>query len=315
MTRTHGGDDYHLAVLVEEVVRCFEGAPEGEIFDGTLGAGGHAEALLDAYPACRVLGVDRDPEALAEARARLGRFGDRVRILHARFDEAAVAAGLTGPTLSGALLDLGISSHQIDEAERGFTFREGAPLDMRMEGAESGAGTAADLLNEWEEDRISRLLRSYGDEPRSRAIAREIVKRRAERPMERTEDLLAAIEAVYRRPPMAKEKARVFQALRIEVNDELGALERALPALRDALLPGGAFVVLSYHSLEDRRVKNAFREWSRACTCPPEIPVCVCRGEPLGTLLTRSIVRPSDAEIGANPRARSARLRAWRKAA
>ncbi|TVP53574.1 MAG: 16S rRNA (cytosine(1402)-N(4))-methyltransferase RsmH [Gemmatimonadales bacterium] len=315
MTRTHGGDDYHLAVLVDEVVRCFEGVPEGEIFDGTLGAGGHSEALLDAYPACRVLGVDRDPEALAEARERLGHFGDRVRILHARFDEAAVAAGLTGPTLSGALLDLGISSHQIDEAERGFTFREGAPLDMRMEGAASGATTAADLLNEWEEDRISRLLRSYGDEPRSRAIAREIVKRRAERPMERTEDLLAAIEAVYRRPPMAKEKARVFQALRIEVNDELGALERALPALRDALLPGGTFVVLSYHSLEDRRVKNAFREWSRTCICPPEIPVCVCRGEPLGTLLTRSIVRPSDAEVEANPRARSARLRAWRKAA
>ena len=311
---THG-DDYHRAVLVDEVVRFLGSAPAGEVLDGTLGAGGHAEALLEALPGSRVLGVDRDPDALAAARVRLERFGDRVRILHARFDEAATAAGMTGPTLSGALLDLGISSYQIDEAERGFTFREGAPLDMRMEGAATGAMTAADLLNEWEEDRISRLLRSFGEEPRSRAIAREIVKRRAERPMKRTEDLLAAIQAVYRRPPMAKEKARVFQALRIEVNDELGALERALPAVREALLPGGVFVTISYHSLEDRRVKNAFREWSRACICPPEIPVCVCRGKPLGELLTRSVVRPSDAELESNPRSRSARLRAWRKSA
>ncbi len=308
-------DAYHTAVMVDEVVDLLRPAASGTILDGTLGGGGHSEALLERYPECTILGVDRDPEAREEAGRRLERFGNRVRIMGARFDEAARAAGLAGPTLDGALLDLGISSHQIDADRRGFTFREEAPLDMRMEGREGGGPTAANLLNEWEEERISRLLRSYGEEPRSRAIAREIVRRRAQRPLETSEDLAAAMAAVYGRPPLSKEKARVFQALRIEVNDEIGALERALPAIRDALVPGGVFVVIAYHSLEDRPVKRAFREWSRACVCPPEIPICVCRGAPLGTLLTRSVARPSEAEIESNPRARSARLRAWRKAA
>jgi 16S rRNA (cytosine1402-N4)-methyltransferase len=309
------GDEYHRGVMIDEVLEYLEPAGGGEILDGTLGAGGHSLALLEAYPGCRVLAVDRDPDAVRVGRERLAPFGARARVLQARFDEAAVAAGLAGPTLSGALLDLGISSHQIDEGQRGFTFREGAPLDMRMEGPGAEGPTAADILNGWEEDRLSRMLRKYGDEPRSRAMARQIVKLRGERPFEKSEDLLAAMGAAYGRPPQAKEKARVFQALRIQVNDELGALERALPAVRDALLPGGVFVVLAYHSLEDRLVKNDFREWSRSCICPPEIPICLCRGEPLGTLLTRSVVKPSAEEVESNPRARSARLRAWRKAA
>jgi 16S rRNA (cytosine1402-N4)-methyltransferase len=309
------GREYHRPVLVDEVVALLAPAAEGEILDGTVGGGGHAEALLTAYPACGVLAVDRDPEALEEARRRLARFGDRVRFLRARFDEAAAGAGLAGPVLSGALLDLGVSSRQIDAPERGFAFRPGAPLDMRMEGGEGGRQTAAGILNQWEEEELKQLFRRYGEEPRARFLAREVVRRRGETPFRLAEDLVEAMEAAFRRPPAIKEKARVFQALRIQVNDEMGALERALPALRDALVPGGVLVVISYHSLEDRPVKNTFREWSRNCVCPPELPICVCRGEALGETLTRSVVRPSDAEVARNPRSRSARLRAWRKAA
>ncbi|TVR51498.1 MAG: 16S rRNA (cytosine(1402)-N(4))-methyltransferase RsmH [Gemmatimonadales bacterium] len=313
--RARHGSDYHHPVMVEEVVKILEPAGEGEILDGTVGGGGHAEALLSTYPGCRILAVDRDPEALEEARGRLAPFGDRVRFLKARFDEAAVGASLAGPVLSGGLLDLGVSSRQIDRSERGFAFRTGAPLDMRMEGAEGGGFTAADILNQWEEGKLKELFRRIGEEPRARFIAREVVRRRREIPFRVADDLLETMEAAFRRPPAIKERARVFQALRIQVNDELGALGRALPALRDALLPGGILVVISYHSLEDRPVKQAFREWSRSCVCPPEIPVCVCRGEALGETLTRSVVRPTPKEVEGNPRSRSARLRAWRKAA
>jgi 16S rRNA (cytosine1402-N4)-methyltransferase len=310
-----GGGTYHLPVLVEEVVRFLAPAADGEILDGTVGGGGHAEALLSAYPECRVVAVDRDPEALEEARRRLTPFGERVRFLRARFDEAGAAAGLAGPVLAGALLDLGVSSRQLDARERGFTFRSGAPLDMRMEGAAGDGPTAADLLNQWEEGELKVLFRRFGEEPRARFIAREVVRRRRDAPFRTAQDLLETMETAFRRPPAIKERARVFQALRIQVNDEMGALERALPAIRDALLPGGVFVVISYHSLEDRPVKTAFREWSRRCICPPEIPICRCRGEALGTNLTPSVVRPGAEEVERNPRARSARLRAWRKAA
>lgn len=284
--------------------------------DGTVGGGGHAEAILREIPESRVLAVDRDEEALKESRRALGPWGDRVRFLRARFDEAARGAGLLGPSLRGALLDLGVSSRQIDEDRRGFAFRSGeAPLDMRMGGEGEATPTAAMILNEGEEEELARIFREFGEEPRARRLAAEIVKRRASEPFERAKDLLDAMNVVYRRPPTAKEKARVFQALRIQVNRELESLRTALPLLREALLPGGVLVVISYHSLEDRHVKHTFREWSRSCVCPPDLPVCVCRGEPLGETLTRKVVRASDDEVAANPRARSARLRAWRKAA
>jgi 16S rRNA (cytosine1402-N4)-methyltransferase len=306
---------YHRPVLVDRVLELLAPAAGGEILDGTVGGGGHAEALLAAHPETRVLGVDRDPEALEAARRRLAAFGERVRLLRARFDQAAKAAGLTGPTLSGALLDLGVSSRQIDRPERGFAFRSGAPLDMRMGGAGESGPTAADLLNEWEEARLKDLFRRYGEEPRARFLAGEVVRRRREAPFRTAEDLVNAMETAFGRPPSTKEKARVFQALRIEVNDELGALREALPALRDALRAEGVLAVISYHSLEDRIVKHAFREWSRSCVCPPELPICTCRGRALGTTLTRSPIRPSPEEVEANPRSRSARLRGWRKAA
>jgi 16S rRNA (cytosine1402-N4)-methyltransferase len=305
---------YHAPVLVDEVVHFLAPAEEGEILDGTVGGGGHAEALLLAYPRCRILAVDRDPDALAESRQRLAPFLDRVRFLHARFDAAAQGAGLIGPTLQGALLDLGVSSRQIDAGGRGFSFRPGVPLDMRMGGSGAKGETAASLLNSWDEERIRRLFWDYGEEPRSRALARVICEVRKERPFSTSDDLLDAMGRALGRAPFVKEKARVFQALRIEVNREMEALDTALPALRDALLPGGILVVISYHSLEDRPVKNAFREWSRRCTCPPEIPLCICRGEALGQTLTRSVVTPGAEELERNPRSRSARLRAWRKA-
>ncbi len=306
---------FHRPVLVKEVVSALEPAAHGEILDGTVGGGGHSRALLERYPECRILAVDRDPEALEEARRALSDFGTRVRFLEARFDEAAEGASLAGPSLSGALLDLGVSTHQIDSDRRGFTFRPEAPLDMRMSAGQAGSTTAAALLNERSEDDLTRIFRRYGEEPRARRLAGAVARRRKEAPLGVAGDLIEVMAEVFGRPPHVKEKARVFQALRIEVNGEMEALERSLPAIREALLPGGVFVVVSYHSLEDREVKNAFREWGRSCVCPPALPVCRCRGEPLGEVLTRRVVRPSEAEVQENPRARSARMRVWRKAA
>jgi 16S rRNA (cytosine1402-N4)-methyltransferase len=307
---------FHTPVLVDEVIALLADTPaEGEILDGTVGGGGHAAAILERIEGSRVLAVDRDPDALTAAQEVLAPWQDRVRFLRARFDEGAKGAGLLGPSLRGALLDLGISSHQIDDASRGFTFRsDDVALDMRMSGGADGGPTAAELLNEIEEADLVRLLRRYGEEPRARRLARAVVERRAEAPLRTVGDLIGAMREAYGREPMAKERARVFQALRIEVNRELEALEAALPLLREALLPGGVLVVISYHSLEDRIVKNAFREWSRECVCPEGLPVCRCRGHALGETLTRRVVRPSDAELETNPRARSARLRGWRKA-
>lgn len=306
-------DRYHTPVLVEEVIRWLEPRRGGLYFDGTLGGGGHSEAILESGPEARVVAVDRDPEALAEARERLSVHGERFEALEGDF--ADVAERLEDE-LAGALLDLGVSSHQIDADRRGFSFRAGSPLDMRMDaGGERGASrvTAADILNQYEEAELLRVLWEYGEEKRARPIVRRVLERREERPFERSEDLVSVLEDVYRFRLTPQDQARVFQALRIEVNDELSSLDRALPVLRERLDPGGVLVVIAYHSLEDRRVKNAFRDWSRACVCPPELPVCQCRGEPLGETLTRKVVRPAEEEIEANPRSRSARLRAWRR--
>jgi 16S rRNA (cytosine1402-N4)-methyltransferase len=300
---------YHDPVLVEEVVAYLEPQRGGLYFDGTLGGGGHSEAILRAGPEARVVAADRDPDALAESERRLARFGDRLEVRAGDFADVAESLDLA---LSGALLDLGVSSHQIDASARGFTFRPGAPLDMRMGGS---GRSAADVLNGYDEDALVRVLREYGEERRARPLARRIVSRRADTPFDRSDDLVAVLEAEYRHRLTPQDKARVFQALRIEVNDEMGSLDRALPALRERLEPGGVLVVIAYHSLEDRRVKNAFREWSRSCVCPPDLPVCQCRGEPLGETLTPKVVRPRESEVEGNPRSRSARLRAWRKAA
>lgn len=307
-----GGDIRHRPVLLREVLEFLSPERGGLYFDGTLGDGGHSEAILEAGADARVIGVDQDPEALEVAARRLARFGDRLELVQANFAEAV--SEVREP-LSGALLDLGVSSRHLDVEARGFSFRPGTPLDMRMAGSSSGLPTAADLLNELPEGELADLFYRYGEERRSRRLAAAIVAQRRVARFETSDDLLAVLERVFGPRLEASDRARLFQALRIAVNDELGVLERVLPALRDRLGEGGVFVVLSYHSLEDRLVKDAFRDWSRSCICPPAFPVCRCRGEPLGEVLTRRPIFASAEEVAANPRARSARLRAWRKAA
>jgi 16S rRNA (cytosine1402-N4)-methyltransferase len=307
----------HEPVLAEEVIALLAPGRGGAFLDGTVGGGGHAERLLEADPGISLIGVDRDPEALAAATRRLARWADRVTLIEGDFrDAAAIVADRIGiHGLSGALLDLGVSSHQMDETARGFSFRRSTPLNMRMGGTTGGGRTAADLLNSADEAELGRIFREYGEERRWRALAREVTRRRRTAPLRTADDLVAAITRVLGPGADARSKARIFQALRIEVNDEMTALDAALDAILGLLTAGGRLAVISYHSLEDRRVKDAFREWSRACICPPELPECRCRGVPLGRTLTRKPVRPGASELARNPRARSARLRAWEKAA
>lgn len=310
--RTGGAWDsaYHAPVLVDEVVQLLAGA--GRVLDGTLGGGGHSAALLEA--GASVVGLDRDPAAIAAARARLadheraGRF-QAVRTNYADLDRVEA---LRGARFDGILLDLGISSHQIDQLERGFSFREGAPLDMRM--GDDAERSAAELLNEAEETELVRIFRELGDEPRAGRLAREVVRRRATRPFATSDDLVHAIRGALGPRSGPGDFARLFQAVRIAVNRELERLAEALPALRDRLAPGGTLAVIAYHSGEDRLVKHLLRDWSVGCTCPPLQPVCTCGGVAPGALVTRKAVGASVGEVARNPRSRSAKLRAWRRA-
>lgn len=297
--------DFHLPVLLDAVVRAASGAARA--VDCTLGDGGHAEALRAA--GAEVLGIDRDPEAIGRARARLGT--DRMRFLNAVYSapEALRAIGEFGPDF--ILLDLGVSSRQLDDEALGFTFRRGAPLDMRM--SRTGR-SAADLLNEGSAGELARVFSDYGDEPRARRLAEEVVRRRGQAPFSTSDDLVNAIRGVLGPRSGPGDFARLFQAVRIAVNDELPGLALALPELRGRLRPGGRLAVISYHSGEDRVVKHQFREWAAACICPAIQPVCTCRGRPLGRLAPRKPLQPSDDEVAANPRARSARLRVFQVA-
>ena len=303
---------FHDPVLVREVMESLTPSGEGVYLDGTVGGGGHSAILLKECASCEVIAVDRDPDALEAAKAGLAPFGARVRFVQARFDEALRSADLSEP-LAGVLLDLGVSSHQLDSDRRGFAFRVGVELDMRMDGTQAGQPSAAQILNSEPEEALARIFHEYGEEPRSRGLARAVVERRAATPFRTSDDLVAVLYRTLGRIPKAKDKARIFQALRIAVNDELTCLERGLTEFREAMAPDARMVVISYHSLEDRLVKNAFRDWSRSCVCPPGMPVCTCRRAPLGSVLTRKAVRPSEVEVRRNPRARSARLRAWKK--
>lgn len=273
--------------------------------DGTLGDGGHAEALRAA--GAEVLGIDRDPAAIAVARERLGDAGIKYLTASYGSELALASAAEFRPDL--VLLDLGVSSRQLDQDARGFSFRPGAPLDMRMEAV---GPTAADLLNRADASRLAGILADWADEPRARRLAAEIVRRRARHRFAVSDDLVNAIRGV--RGPQAgpADFARIFQAVRIAVNHELDELERALPAFRDALVPGGRLAVISYHSGEDRVAKHAFQAWSRRCVCPPRQPVCTCRGRALGRAEPRKPIVPDAAEIADNPRARSAKLRVFR---
>jgi 16S rRNA (cytosine1402-N4)-methyltransferase len=287
-------------------------APErgGLFLDGTVGGGGHAEAILQSDEEVRLLAVDRDGEALERAGARLATYEERITLKQGDYADAQALYDLGEGALAGVLLDLGVSSHQIDTRERGFSFRPGAPLDMRMSG--QGA-TAAELLESLSVEELAEIFREFGEERTARRLAAGIVENRKRSPLRTSNDLVRLVEDVWGRPPAASDLARLFQALRIAVNRELDSLARALPALRELLAPGGRMVVISYHSLEDRAVKRSFREWSQECICPPKIPVCQCRGRPLGHALTRGPVRPAAEEVADNSRARSALLRAWER--
>ena len=303
---------YHAPALVDAVVELLGAGTL--VLDGTLGGGGHSAALLDAGVA-RVIGIDRDQNALDAASARLADelLAGRFEVHTANYADLDRVPALRDLRFTGILLDLGISSHQIDDASRGFSFREGAPLDMRM-GADA-VRSAADVLNESDDEALTTLFRIYADEPRAGRLAREIVRRRATRPFATSDDLVGAIRATFGSRSGPPEFARLFQAVRIAVNDELAGVERALPDLRDRLAAGGTLAVIAYHSGEDRLAKHAFRAWSEDCICPPRHPMCTCGGNrSLGRVVTRRPLTASAEETARNPRARSAKLRAWQRA-
>jgi 16S rRNA (cytosine1402-N4)-methyltransferase len=291
---------FHVPVLLAPILTAARGA--GRAVDATLGDGGHSAALLEQ--GIEVLGIDRDPDALAVSRARLGDRGIQYLLASYGSTEALAAVAGFGPDF--ILLDLGVSSRQLDEEGRGFTFRPGAPLDMRMG---SSGGSAAELLNTADERTLEALFRDYGDERRARRLASEILRRRVRRPFSTSDDLVNAIRATLGAKAGPSEFARLFQAVRMAVNDEPGELERVLTSFRDALSPGGRLSIITYHSGEDRMVKQSFRDWARSCVCPPELPICICRGRALGRVEPRKPIVPEPAELAVNPRARSAKLR------
>jgi 16S rRNA (cytosine1402-N4)-methyltransferase len=255
----------------------------------------------------RVLAVDCDPAAVEAAR---GRFDPhRVSVLRGHFADPGILQAIAAFQPDFILLDLGMSSTQLEDPERGFSFRPGIRLDMRLDS--SASRTAAEVLNTYRQEDLARLFAEYGDEPRARRLARAVVRRRQRHALTTSDDLVNAIREALGPRAGPGDFARLFQAVRIEVNQELQELTEALPAMRDALSPGGILAVISYHSGEDRVVKHAFAEWARACVCPPRQPVCTCRGRPLGVVATRHPIRPSAEEVAANPRARSARLRVF----
>ena len=297
----------HVPVMLDEIVEVFRSVPAGVVLDATLGGGGHSEAILESRADLGIFGIDRDPAALVAAGDRLSRFGDRVVTHRCRFDELRAAMeAFRIDHLSGALFDLGVSSPQLDVGERGFSYRADGPLDMRMD--PSSPWSAADVVNGYDERELARVIRRHGDERFASRIARALV---AARPIETTGELAAivttAIPAAARRTGGHPAK-RTFQAIRIEVNSELEVLPDAIDDAIDAIVPGGRIAVLSYHSGEDRIVKERFRVAAGACDCPPDLP-CVCGAVQTVRLVRRVPRTPSEAERGANRRAESARLR------
>lgn len=302
----------HLSVMPEDSVRLLGCSKKGIYVDGTLGGGGHTAEILRANPDNRVIGIDRDIDALKAAGEFLKPFGDRVSFVRDDFRNIKnVVEGFGAGPVDGVILDVGVSSYQLDSAERGFSFRMDAPLDMRMDTRQ--AETAASLVNSLDEEGLARIFREFGEEAFAWRIAKAIVAGRARGPIETTGELVDIVLFAIPKKFHGKRihpATKVFQALRIAVNDELESLKQGVNGGMGVLKEGGRMVVISFHSLEDRIVKNAFREASTGCVCPPKFPICVCGHKPAVKLLTRKAATASVEEIEKNPRARSAKLRA-----
>ena len=307
---------HHIPVLLDEVLALLAPQRGGVFVDGTLGGGGHAEAVLERLPqAGRLVGVDRDRAALAAAGARLARFDDRFTALHGNFFELrALLESIGIEQVNGILLDLGVSSHQLDTPERGFSYHTDAPLDMRMD--TDGGLSAYDVVNAYSEAELARILREYGEERFAGRIAARIVNNRKEKPIASTAELAdlvkQAIPAKFRNEPQHPAR-RTFQAIRIEVNGELDGLRDAVEQAHGLLQTGGRLCIITFHSLEDRIVKQAFRSFERPCTCPPSAPICICGRTPTGTILTKKPLTCSAEEAAANSRSTCAKLRCIEK--
>ena len=307
----------HKSILVSEILGFLDLQPGSVVIDATLGLGGHAEAVLQTSADTRVIGIDQDQKALETATERLKSFGSRFHGVHSNFVEiSSVADELNITAVDAVIADLGVSSMQLDDAERGFSFRFDAPLDMRMD--TSKGSTAAELLEELDQEEIANLIYRYGEERKSRRVARLIVERRdAGQPVRSTEELARLVERAVGRSPKDKihPATRTFQALRIAVNNELGILDGFIKDSIDLLKLNGTLSLITFHSLEDRIVKQAFQKLSGKCFCPPRIPRCVCGAEKRVEMLTRKPVVPTEDEMSVNPRSRSAKLRVCRKIA
>lgn len=305
----------HVSVLLDEAVDALQVADGGLYVDGTLGGGGHSEAILKRSNSCRLIGIDRDSEAIAAAGARLSPYSDRITLVNNNFAAVKSELAMLGiEKIDGAVLDLGVSSYQLDNAERGFSYMKDAPLDMRMNRQDTK--TAYDVINTYEKDKLCDIFFAYGEEKWSKRIAEFIVKRRESAPIKTTGELSEIIKAAI--PAGAREKGshpakRVFQAVRIEVNGELEILKNAICDFVSLLNKDGRLAIITFHSLEDRIVKQCFNELAAGCTCPRDFPVCVCGKQPAVKVITKKPILPSEAELRCNSRAKSAKLRVVKK--
>ena len=304
-------DFHHVSVLLDESIEALHICPNGIYLDGTLGGAGHSSEIARRLTAGTLIGVDRDPKALAAAEERLAPWRDRVKLVHSNFRELdAILDGLGIPAIDGILLDLGVSSPQLDEAIRGFSYMADAPLDMRMD--PSDPLTAWEVVNRWPLEELRRILFCYGEERYAPLIAAAIVRQREQAPIDTTLALVDVIRSAMPQKALREKQhpaKRSFQAIRIAVNDELGAVDGIMSRAIARLNPGGRLAVITFHSLEDRIVKNAMAEAAKGCTCPPEFPICICGKKPTLRLVSRKPITAGDAELARNPRARSAKLR------
>ncbi len=309
-------DFKHVSVLLNETIEGLNIKPDGIYVDGTLGGGGHAyEVLKRLSPKGRLIGIDQDGEALRAADQRLKEFGEQVTLARDNYCEIdRVLESLGIEKVDGILLDIGVSSYQLDNLERGFSYKSNAPLDMRMDTRQSL--TAADVVNSYSENELFTIIKDYGEERFARNIAKKIVQSREDKPLETTQELSEIIQSAI--PMKAKAKGghpakKTFQAIRIEVNRELAVLKESIDKMIERLNPGGRICIITFHSLEDRIVKTKFRENENPCTCPPDFPVCVCGKKSKGRVITRKPIVPSEDEIAVNKRAKSSKLRIFER--